>query len=84
MISVLISKEAHASISLEKLRGSRDFDKMIGKIDFDLGNSETSWWSEYLELSSMSVGGYLVSPLSCIFISSSSQIKSTMLLFKLK
>lgn len=57
MISVLISKEAHASISLEKLRGSRDFDKMIGKIDFDLGNSETSWWSEYLELSSMSVGG---------------------------
>ena len=48
MISVLISKEAHASISLEKPRGSRDFDKMIGKIDFDLGNSETSWWSGML------------------------------------
>lgn len=45
MISVLISKEAYASFSMEKFIGSEDFHKMIGKFDFDLGNSETPWWS---------------------------------------
>lgn len=45
MTSVFISKEAYASFSMEKLRGSEDFHKMIGKFGFDLGNSEKSWWS---------------------------------------